>query len=199
MTDKLFLIHRSMLSGGILRLGANVQGAIPGTAAFTEFEAWMWLNSEDFTSQVIPGVGDNPVSLEFAGGWVPNVGLAWNWKPRTAQKWLGDLATSGLISDDLFVALSGAIVTRKKDRVVRDAIPKKTRAAVLAKTSGLCVYCGTRLTTVSGHPNSYEPDHVLPVTLGGSDDIGNLVPSCSRCNSAKRAKTLVAFKGVSDE
>lgn len=70
------------------------------------------------------------------------------------------------------------------------------RDEVLRKTSGRCVYCGERLMTASGHPNSFEPDHVLPVALGGSDDVANLVPSCRSCNRKKRSRTALNFLGA---
>ncbi len=37
--------------------------------------------------------------------------------------------------------------------------------------------------------------HALPVTLGGTDDIANLVPACASCNGKKGVKTMVQFIG----
>lgn len=198
VADDIILFHRSML-GGVLKMGVNVEGARGGVPVFTEFEAWIDLSSSPFVSQVIPGFGNNALSVTWNGGRVHDVAYAWNWKPRRTLKWLTSLLECELICDELHRTLSEAIHVPRKERAARDSIPKSARAAVLAKTSGKCVYCGVRLVTKAGEPNSYQPDHVLPVVLGGSDDIANLVPSCLRCNSAKRAKTLVAFKGVSDE
>lgn len=42
-----------------------------------------------------------------------------------------------------------------------------------------CAYCGES----SGQ---LEPDHVVPLSRGGSDSVANLLPSCSLCNSDKR-------------
>jgi len=49
-----------------------------------------------------------------------------------------------------------------------------------------CFYCGkaTKLTK----------DHVIPIILGGSDDIGNIVPACGHCNSKKQARRLEYVK-----
>lgn len=80
----------------------------------------------------------------------------------------------------------------------REAIPTATREAVLAKTSGLCAYCCIDLTAEPGQPNSYEPDHVLPVSRGGSDDIANLIPSCFSCNRKKKNKPFLGFIGRGD-
>lgn len=75
----------------------------------------------------------------------------------------------------------------------RYSIIDGTREAVLAKTSGQCVYCAVLLTTEPDQPHSYHADHVLPVKLGGSNDVANLVPSCAACNSKKAAKTALRF------
>lgn len=43
-----------------------------------------------------------------------------------------------------------------------------------------CVYCGKK--------GEIHLDHFYPLALGGPNVIGNLVPSCPKCNSSKRAK-----------
>jgi 5-methylcytosine-specific restriction endonuclease McrA len=55
--------------------------------------------------------------------------------------------------------------------------------ALLDATGHRCLCCGrgdVKLTV----------DHVIPVSLGGASDIGNLQPLCLRCNSAKHNRTL---------
>jgi len=49
-----------------------------------------------------------------------------------------------------------------------------------------CVYCGSceRITL----------DHVIPIHLGGSHSIGNLVPACGACNFSKGSKLLMVWK-----
>lgn len=47
-----------------------------------------------------------------------------------------------------------------------------------------CVYCGGI---------SEQIDHVVPLSQGGIHCIDNLVPSCSSCNYAKGAKSIVEF------
>lgn len=34
--------------------------------------------------------------------------------------------------------------------------------------------------------NEFEPDHVIPLSRGGSNSITNVVPACKPCNSGKR-------------
>lgn len=51
-----------------------------------------------------------------------------------------------------------------------------------------CFYCGSN--------KSIQMDHVIPINRGGRHSIGNLVPACSRCNSSKKDKLLVEWKGL---
>jgi 5-methylcytosine-specific restriction endonuclease McrA len=48
-----------------------------------------------------------------------------------------------------------------------------------------CIYCGDDATQV---------DHVIPLARGGQHRIGNLVPSCARCNQSKGAKLITEWK-----
>ena len=50
------------------------------------------------------------------------------------------------------------------------------RPAVLERDGYVCPYCGRPADTV---------DHVIPVALGGTDTLDNLVAACKRCNSRK--------------
>lgn len=49
-----------------------------------------------------------------------------------------------------------------------------------------CVYCGSGL--------NLHCDHVHPLTLGGSNDIANLVTACATCNLRKGAKTVAEWR-----
>ena len=48
-----------------------------------------------------------------------------------------------------------------------------------------CVYCGKEEPLV--------PDHAIPLARGGSNCIGNIVPTCERCNTAKHTLTYGEF------
>jgi len=95
--------------------------------------------------------------------------------------------------------LASASIFHENDRPMRRSVSQGTRQSVLRKTSGRCVYCAIALTTQRGLPNSFEVDHVLPVALGGTDDVANLVPSCMSCNSKKQAKTALVFISRGDQ
>ena len=59
------------------------------------------------------------------------------------------------------------------------------RFRVLRKDNFQCHYCGRKppITTL-------EIDHVVPVSIGGTDDEENLVVACFECNSGKGGKRL---------
>ncbi len=72
----------------------------------------------------------------------------------------------------------------------RKPIPREMRAAIWEMTNGRCFYCG-RWT------NPYETleiDHIRPKSRGGTDDIDNLVPSCTTCNKSKGDQLLEEWR-----
>lgn len=56
------------------------------------------------------------------------------------------------------------------------------RQTVFNRDNYICAYCGE-------HIDNPDCDHVIPVSRGGSNDIGNLVTACKRCNQSKGDKT----------
>jgi hypothetical protein len=67
----------------------------------------------------------------------------------------------------------------------RRPLPLSVRFAVLKRDRFTCAYCGKSPPAVV-----VEVDHVVPVALGGTNAIGNLVTSCQDCNSGKGARPL---------
>lgn len=51
---------------------------------------------------------------------------------------------------------------------------------------GPCHYCGTPCESW---------DHMVPMSRGGANTLGNLVPACWPCNSAKKARTVEEWLG----
>ena len=55
---------------------------------------------------------------------------------------------------------------------------RKIRLQVFAAKGRTCWRCGAYANSV---------DHLVPVALGGTHDLSNLLPACSRCNSSAGA------------
>lgn len=70
--------------------------------------------------------------------------------------------------------------------------PLERRAATWDRTDGKCWYCGKEMNPF----RDFQIDHVRPKSQGGTDDPENLVPCCTSCNFAKRARTLDQFRAL---
>lgn len=85
-----------------------------------------------------------------------------------------------------------AIVLRNQRRKAlrRGALgPTHTEAewkALVERYGGVCAYCRCRPVECR--------DHVVPVSRGGSDSIGNILPSCQLCNTQKGTLSLDAWR-----
>jgi hypothetical protein len=64
------------------------------------------------------------------------------------------------------------------------AVSKRTRYEVLRRDNFTCRYCGGSAPDVK-----LTVDHVVPITLGGSDEPNNLVAACADCNAGKSSTT----------
>lgn len=64
------------------------------------------------------------------------------------------------------------------------------RAQVWAKTHGVCWYCGTSMNPFT----DFTEEHQDPKKQGGGDELENLVPACTRCNSRKWARTVEEYR-----
>lgn len=61
-------------------------------------------------------------------------------------------------------------------------------AHLVAAYGGCCAYCGA-----SGR---MEPDHRIPLSRGGGNDIANILPACRPCNRRKHTRTEEEFRAV---
>ena len=61
------------------------------------------------------------------------------------------------------------------------------RRYVFERDAFICGYCG-------GLGGDLECDHVIPLSKGGTNEVGNLVTACKSCNREKRAKLLHEWK-----
>lgn len=76
----------------------------------------------------------------------------------------------------------------------RSPIPITVKNKVMQKDGGICVYCGynaDKPAPVGEYIGAkITIDHIYPVSLGGDNNISNLVSCCSVCNGYKGNKTL---------
>jgi len=60
---------------------------------------------------------------------------------------------------------------------------------IYKKTNGHCAYCGSEI-----KHKGMIVSHIVPISLGGSDDLDNLLPSCRTCFQLKGSLMLLQFK-----
>lgn len=67
----------------------------------------------------------------------------------------------------------------------RKSIGKKIRFEVFKRDAFTCQYCGA-------HPpdSILHVDHIVPVALGGGNEVENLITACAPCNLGKGATSL---------
>ncbi len=74
---------------------------------------------------------------------------------------------------------------KKQRQLARDL--RKSRWWKNLCASGVsCYYCHTPL-----KPNEVTMDHVVPISEGGLSVKGNVVPCCKKCNSEKKASSII--------
>lgn len=72
-------------------------------------------------------------------------------------------------------------VGKKPAGVNRKRFSKEDRISIYRKTDGHCYLCGELVAF-----NSFEIEHHIPVSKGGTNELCNLFCSCHNCNSIKR-------------
>lgn len=70
---------------------------------------------------------------------------------------------------------------REANGLSRSADYFKFRPALASRDGRMCVYCGAT--------NNLVVDHILPISLGGTDDLDNLCLACKACNAGKAGRT----------
>lgn len=79
--------------------------------------------------------------------------------------------------------LNGELSTQKTpERGATLAISKRLRHEIFRRDNFTCQGCGAKAPDVK-----LQPDHVIPTTLGGTDDPSNLQTLCEDCNAGKSA------------
>ena len=75
-------------------------------------------------------------------------------------------------------------MSRDSQRDKNSTLWKKIRRRILQRDGFCCFYCGMDANTI---------DHIIPVAKGGTDEDGNLVAACKRCNYSKKDRMPVDF------
>ena len=73
----------------------------------------------------------------------------------------------------------------------REVISGTIRYEVLKRAQFRCELCG-----ISANEKSLEVDHILPIKLGGPNNIHNYQALCYSCNAMKRDRDNTDFRGV---
>ena len=73
----------------------------------------------------------------------------------------------------------------------RRKLTASERQQIYEKFGGRCAYCGCKITI-----KEMQADHVIPLHLGGADDISNLYPACRACNHYKSTYNVEKFRAV---
>lgn len=62
--------------------------------------------------------------------------------------------------------------------------PPLNNPALFRRDASLCMYCGDRFSH-----RHLSRDHILPLSMGGTDSWNNVVSACRNCNSRKAGRT----------
>ena len=73
-------------------------------------------------------------------------------------------------------------------RLGRGKIPREMRLRIFERDNFTCQFCGTQLSA-----SLLTIDHLVPLSLGGLDEMTNYVSCCSSCNQHKANATLSDF------
>ena len=76
----------------------------------------------------------------------------------------------------------------RKSRTTRGSIPKRMRQEVYRRDERVCVYCG-----VECRAEDLTINHMIPLALGGLDEMTNWVTCWRACNQRRAAQPLEKF------
>ena len=78
------------------------------------------------------------------------------------------------------IELKDIPIPKKNSTVKRKSFSAKERLIIYRKTKGRCYLCGDFVDF-----NSFEVEHEVPLSKGGTNDLSNLFCSCHYCNTIK--------------
>ena len=99
---------------------------------------------------------------------------------------MGEIPGGGLICGDIPVCRLGISAPTLQDRLTQSGW-EAIRKQVFERDDYVCAYCKTR-------GGNLECDHVMPISKGGTNELGNLVTACAPCNRSKRDKQLTEWR-----
>ncbi len=70
--------------------------------------------------------------------------------------------------------------------MARSNLSDSLKKLVIERANGACEYCQSQLMF---SPNSFEIDHILALSQGGTNALTNLALACPQCNGHKSNKT----------
>lgn len=83
-------------------------------------------------------------------------------------------------------ARARSLVHRRRSLLKTGAVSDRDWQRLVNRFGGKCAYCGIDAPMTM--------DHVVPVSRGGSNTIGNILPACKPCNSSKHARVLTEWR-----
>lgn len=75
---------------------------------------------------------------------------------------------------------------RRRVRESTGTITERDWSRLVARYESRCAYCGKKCKVTL--------DHVVPLSRGGANTIGNALPACKSCNSSKHSKFISEWK-----
>lgn len=85
-----------------------------------------------------------------------------------------------------------ALTRNRRKAAVAFKVSQRDHRRLLVRFEHRCAYCRTELGAWGRDaPNSLQWDHVVPLSRGGADGPGNIVPACRNCNRSKSNRLLI--------
>lgn len=73
-------------------------------------------------------------------------------------------------------------------------ISNKKRLSIFKRDTSNCQYCG--VVVDFENKNSWQIDHIIPISRGGNHSIENLKLACRSCNASKKNRNLERFRAI---
>lgn len=92
-----------------------------------------------------------------------------------------------------------AALTRQARKAAESyKITQRDHRRLLERYRHACAYCEVKLAPWGrAFPNSLQWDHVIPLSKGGTNSVGNILPTCRTCNRSKSARFLSDWLKIS--